>query len=52
MMLPHHHGAVDMAWIELQCGKDAMLRELATAIIAVWEKEIAMMKAWQAKHEK
>ena len=37
---------------ELQCGKDAMLRELATAIIAVWEKEIAMMKAWQAKHEK
>jgi uncharacterized protein (DUF305 family) len=29
-----------------------MLRELATSIIAAQEKEIAMMKAWQAKHEK
>ena len=52
MMLPHHQGAVDMAQVELQYGKDAMLRELATSIIAAQEKEIAKMKAWQAKHEK
>lgn len=52
MMLPHHQGAVDMAKVELQYGKDPMLHELATSIIAAQEKEIAMMKAWQAKHEK
>ena len=52
MMLPHHQGAVDMAQVELQYGKDAMLRELATSIVAAQEKEIAKMKAWQAKHEK
>jgi uncharacterized protein (DUF305 family) len=52
MMLPHHQGAVDMAKVELHYGKDPMLRDLATAIIAAQEKEIGMMKAWQAKHEK
>jgi uncharacterized protein (DUF305 family) len=52
MMLPHHHGAVDMAKVELQYGKDPMLRELATSIIAAQEKEIGIMKGWQAKHEK
>jgi len=52
MMLPHHQGAVDMAKVELQYGKDPMLHELATSIIAAQEKEIAMMKAWRAKHEK
>ena len=52
MMLPHHQGAVDMAQVELKYGKDPILHELATSIIAAQEKEIAIMKAWQAKHEK
>ena len=52
MMMPHHQGAIDMAKVELQYGKDPMLRKLATDIVAAQEKEIAEMKAWQAKNGK
>ena len=51
-MLPHHQGAVDMAKIELQYGKDAELRKLAEDIIAAQDSEIALMNAWLAKHGK
>ena len=49
-MIPHHTGAIDMAKIELQFGKDPMLRKLAQSIIAAQEKEIAQMTAWQKAH--
>ena len=50
MMLPHHQGAVDMAKVELQYGKDAGLRRLARSIVDTQEREIAVMQAWQSKH--
>jgi uncharacterized protein (DUF305 family) len=47
MMIPHHQGAVDMAKVELQYGKDPKLRAMAETIVKSQEKEIAEMKDWQ-----
>ena len=52
LMLPHHQGAVEMAQIELQYGKDPALRALAEAIVKAQQDEIALMKKWQADHAK
>jgi uncharacterized protein (DUF305 family) len=51
-MMPHHQGAIDMAKIELQYGKDPELRKLAEGIIAAQETEISFMKDWLAKNGK
>ena len=50
LMMPHHSGAIDMAKVELQYGKDATLRAMAQEIIASQQKEIDDMKKWQATH--
>ena len=50
MMIPHHQGAIDMAKVELQYGKDPAMRRLARDIVAAQDREIALMKNWQAKH--
>jgi uncharacterized protein (DUF305 family) len=49
-MLPHHQGAVDMARIELQYGRDPALRKLARDIIASQTKEQVFMRRWLQQH--
>lgn len=49
-MIPHHLGAVDMARIVLEHGKDPEVRKLAEGIIAAQEAEIAWMQDWLKKN--
>jgi len=45
-MIPHHRSAIDMAKAEIAHGDDPWAKELAQAIIAAQEKEIADMLKW------
>ena len=51
MMIPHHQGAVDMARALLAHSKDPELRNLAQAILVEQANEIALMRAWLARHD-
>lgn len=49
-MIPHHQGAIDMAKIVIERGKDPELKRLAQDIVAAQEREISMMKSWLQAH--
>lgn len=48
-MIAHHRGAVDMARIVLEHGKDPEIKKLANDIIKAQESEISMMQDWLKK---
>jgi uncharacterized protein (DUF305 family) len=46
-MIPHHEGAIAMAQDAQQKAEHQEIKDLAQAIIAAQEGEIAQMKEWQ-----
>ncbi len=50
LMIPHHQGAVDMAEVELQYGRDPDMRTLAKSIALSQQPQIAEMSAWRQAH--
>ncbi len=51
MMKVHHEGAIDMAQMELQSGKDPKMRAMAKRIIEAQEKEIKEFEQWLGQHK-
>jgi uncharacterized protein (DUF305 family) len=52
MMIPHHQGAIDMAKVVLQHGKDEQTKKWANDVIREQQREIDEMQAWLNKRVK
>ena len=50
-MIAHHQGAIAMANVELQYGKDAEMKALAQKIVDAQQGEIKFMQDWLTKNE-
>jgi uncharacterized protein (DUF305 family) len=50
MMIPHHQGAIDMAKVELEYGKNPELRKLADEIIRSQQAEVGFLQKWLDTH--
>lgn len=49
-MIPHHQGAIDMAKVLLQYGKDPQTRKWANDVIREQQREIGEMEEWLKKN--
>lgn len=49
-MLGHHHGAIEMAKIQLKYGTDDVMRQLAQKIIDAQQSEVDILNKWLASH--
>lgn len=49
-MIPHHQGAIDMAYWVLKYGRNDETKKLAREIIKAQRGEIAWMRSWLAQH--
>jgi uncharacterized protein (DUF305 family) len=49
-MIPHHQGAIDMAQVQLQEGKDEELRKMAQKLIDDQTREIKDLQSWIESH--
>ena len=46
-MIPHHQGAIRMARMQLETGRDGAIKQLATSIESAQTKEIDQMNMWR-----
>ena len=51
-MIPHHQGAIDMAWVAKKEGAAPELREMLDAVITSQGQEIELMKDWLSNNKK
>jgi len=50
MMIPHHEGAVAMAKVQMQQGRNAELKRMAQKMIGDQTREIGQLKSWLVAH--